>query len=323
VRPQLPPDMAAQLRTVAIDQPALDRLATVYHRNVARTLAAAFSGVNGAPAARRVSWNEPRTVCRALTLSGNPLLPAEEPGLLRALEGRVVPPPRTRVLRGAELPHWVEYGLERAAEALNYGGMSVMRAVLDPSAALLDSYRRAQEAVALCWPAASQETQTLIREVVFVEGPMRSSTEPCTFGAIYVGIDEASSPLRLFEVLLHETGHHSLSLRENFTSYLRNPKELGAHPLRQDPRPLRGVLHAAFVLARMLTGLTRYGALFPDGDGPLGDCDIAARVAYTAEALRAVLELLADKADWTEDGAALAESLHAVLAATREQELVP
>lgn len=62
--------------------------------------------------------------------------------------------------------------------------------------------------------------------------------------------------IALVESLTHETAHALLfgfTLGENLT--LNDPAERYASPLRRDPRPMEGIVHATFVLARMIHAL--------------------------------------------------------------------
>ena len=84
------------------------------------------------------------------------------------------------------------------------------------------------------------------------------------WGAVFVRV-AGKSPVELAEALAHETGHLLLfgltigrPLVEN--SY----DERYASPLREDPRPMEGLVHAAYVLARMhytRASLLKSGAL--------------------------------------------------------------
>ncbi len=144
--------------------------------------------------------------------------------------------------------------------------------------------------------------------LVFAQGPLRSATIQSTFGVVYAEVEEAGDPLRMYELLLHESAHHSLALREQFTRFIDNPDTLGSHALRPDPRPLRGVLHAAFVMCRMAEGISRYLDLHASG-GPLDGGAVEERLAFAQESLRAALAVLDGSAQWTGDGLALRESM--------------
>lgn len=65
----------------------------------------------------------------------------------------------------------------------------------------------------------------------------------------------------LAEALAHETAHallFGLVLGANLT--LNDPAERFASPLRSDPRPIEGLVHAVYVLARIVWTLRRLAA---------------------------------------------------------------
>ncbi|WP_405899590.1 HEXXH motif-containing putative peptide modification protein [Streptomyces sp. NBC_00727] len=319
----LPTELRDQLRTVDIHERDTARLAAIYHRSVARLLTDALAAAGhpaGGDLGRRVRRLPPALVRRAYSLPATPLSDAEVPGLLSGLEAAAQPPAPAGVLTYDD-GSWAQEGAVRATRALAVDDHGAIEVVADPSTVILESLLKARAALAASWDAAWREHNTLVDCMVFAGGPLRSATNQSTFGAVYVSIDEAEDPLRLFEVLLHETGHHSLALRERFTTFLHNAETLSSHPLRKDPRPLRGTLHAAFVLARICRGLARYLNARP-ASGPLDRDEVVVRLDANRAMLASVMEGMGQAARWTEDGEALHASLLAVLAEqeTAEQE---
>lgn len=72
------------------------------------------------------------------------------------------------------------------------------------------------------------------------------------YGSILVNMRRRRTPLVLAETLVHESAHSLLfALSCNDFRVLNPPSELHKSPLRIDPRPLDGIFHAVFVLARM------------------------------------------------------------------------
>ncbi len=122
-------------------------------------------------------------------------------------------------------------------------------------------------------PELAREIRDLVREIVLVqdggETEGRSFDGASTFylwGAVLLNVDKATR-LDLAQQIAHEAGHLLLfglimgqpltenDLEERFTS-----------PLRRDARPMEGVVHAAYVLARMsytLARLLQSGLLSP------------------------------------------------------------
>ena len=124
------------------------------------------------------------------------------------------------------------------------------------------SSRRIDEAMELLdrgFPEMAAEIRELLFEVVIAAGPTEAgamtfdgSSSYMLWGAIMLNATGQSSVLETAQALAHESGHNLLfghcvngSLVENDDS------EEFAHPLRQDPRPMDGVFHAAYVIARM------------------------------------------------------------------------
>lgn len=71
-------------------------------------------------------------------------------------------------------------------------------------------------------------------------------------GCILVNIRRRRTPLVLAETLVHESAHSLLFALSCNDNRVLNPRtERHKSPLRVDPRPLDGIYHAVFVLARM------------------------------------------------------------------------
>lgn len=162
------------------------------------------------------------------------------------------------------------------------------------------------------WPDAAVANRFLLRSMVHVEGPeFRSATVEAAFGAVLAGAPSVASVPAAFEMLLHEGGHHSLYLRNAFEVFVTNPDDLVSHPLRDDPRPISGTVHAAHVLTRMATGLARWCAV---ADAPE---EAHARRDDAVAKLSATLDVLRGSARWTPAGARYVANLEARAAALR------
>lgn len=202
---------------------------------------------------------------------------------------------------------WIKAGLDAVMSSLGWNEPCSARPV-SSDAASRRALALASEALSVAWPNLWSELTALVEVVVQCEGPFRSATRMQSFGAIWTETSEVSDPLHAFELLLHEGGHHALGLREQFGGYLVNAGELGSHPLRPDPRPLRGVLHAAFVTCRLTEGLMRYREHFGDA-GPLEGAPVSDRWRELSQAAIASLEVLERQAEWTPAGRSLFEAL--------------
>lgn len=136
-------------------------------------------------------------------------------------------------------------------------------AALEPKpqefAAARDRVADAMEMLDRGYPEMAAEIRELLFEVVIAAGPTEpgamtfdGSSSYMLWGAIMLNATGQSSVLDTAQALAHESGHNLLfgycvngSLIEN------DDDEAFAHPLRQDPRPMDGVFHAAYVIARM------------------------------------------------------------------------
>lgn len=295
------PDLEKHVVHEAIDVPRITQLSAMYHRGLARHL------------------------CRA---AGVPDLDLREvvhlpPHLVQAIYKKRIDDSfefthhgdwsASRALTaysGSTTEPWALEGLQDVLRSLGWGDEKVGR-VVHPDADLTRCLTLASEALKACWPEAWDEVNLLVDQIVYVDGPVRSATHQSTFGVIWAQVEEASDPELMFEMLLHEGGHHSLALREQFATFLQNPQDLATHAFRPDPRPLEGVLHAAFVMARMWSGLVKYRRAFGDA-GPLEGTPLAEREQFTKDGLRAALETLDEHASWTPEGVDLFASLKQV-----------
>jgi len=85
---------------------------------------------------------------------------------------------------------------------------------------------------------------------------LRGETSPATFGAIWLRVPEPEQDQVAYwlEHLTHEVSHlrlEALFMQEVLVLNPYGDRHFRA-PIRDDPRPLRGVFHATFVVARMI-----------------------------------------------------------------------
>lgn len=203
-------------------------------------------------------------------------------------------------------PDWCRRGIEElltdvqrltGADEAEFGAPDMKEATGHLEAAR-DTLRRV-------WPEAALETDLLIRVIVYVRaGPFRSATLRQTFGAIYLGTESVESTAAAFEALLHETGHHALYLRNSFETFVTNGDALMTHPLRPEPRPVAGAVHAAHVLARMTYGLARWAAV--EETAPP---EIFERRDNALQRLQRTIAALKPVAEWTDRGRLYFEDL--------------
>ena len=119
---------------------------------------------------------------------------------------------------------------------------------------------RVAEAMALIRradPELASEIAVLGRQLVLADGAagaMKFSGASTFFlwGALIVNPATNADPLALAETLAHESGHALLFGLADAEALVNNPPdERYPSPLRPDPRPMEGIVHATYVLARM------------------------------------------------------------------------
>lgn len=122
------------------------------------------------------------------------------------------------------------------------------------------------------YPAMADEIRALLYEIVLAAGPTEpkamtfdGSSAFMLWGAIMLNVLGQTTVLDTAQALAHESGHNLLFGKCVSGPLVENDdEEAFSHPLRLDPRPMDGVFHAAYVIARMhqtLEALLRSGAL--------------------------------------------------------------
>ena len=125
-------------------------------------------------------------------------------------------------------------------------------------------------------PEIAGEIAELVRQTIVVESRPTQDL-PLVFdgastfylwGAVFLNVDRLPNRVALAEALVHEVGHCHLFGITLGAPLVENPaNERYESPLREDPRPMDGIVHAAYVLARMMYCLDRLiasGALTPE-----------------------------------------------------------
>jgi HEXXH motif-containing protein len=103
----------------------------------------------------------------------------------------------------------------------------------------------------------AEEVTNLVQEVVLARSgddapAFGGSTTFYLWGAVFLNVSAYPDALSMAEGLVHEAAHTLLlgsALGEPLVE--NDPSEGFESPLRQDPRPMDGIVHACFVLARM------------------------------------------------------------------------
>lgn len=118
-----------------------------------------------------------------------------------------------------------------------------------------------------CWPEMACEVSALVKHVLVATGAP-SATEHFDGGSHYqlwglLILNPAfhHTPLAMAEVLVHEASHMLLfGLTTDEPMVLNDDGVLYKSPLRQDPRPMDGLYHAAYVSARMALTMHKIAA---------------------------------------------------------------
>jgi hypothetical protein len=293
----------AQITSFDIDPAATRQLARIYYGRVAERLWKNRQA-DGERAGESEPWHEveglhPRLVYAARTGEGS------DPGfdLAAAVANKDVilsnsiPPPVRHVPDG-EVEPWVRESvaaLERNVKEVD--STQTLRLSEELAHASRDTVDDAAVILRRVWPEAAEEFATLIRSIIYVEAQgFGSASLQKTFGAIYTSADYVGDAPAAFEMLLHETGHHALYLRNSFARFVTNGSDIATHALRSDARPIAGVMHSTHASARMAVGLARW-ARQPDAPQEVRQRRDAALDAFSQS-----LDVLDAKAEWTEAG---------------------
>ena len=115
------------------------------------------------------------------------------------------------------------------------------------------------------FPEMAAEIRALLREIVIAAGPedpkaatFDGASSYMLWGAILLNARGQTNVLDTAQALAHESGHNLLFGFCSSGSLVENEdEELFSSPLRVDPRPMDGVFHATYVVARMHQTVSR------------------------------------------------------------------
>jgi hypothetical protein len=120
---------------------------------------------------------------------------------------------------------------------------------------LQSSIRRAIDKMAMIDPEIHGEFGELVSDVMTFHSPtMNAATSLCALGIVRVSqLREGQNWTRYLENLVHEAAHHHLNYLWFVDPIVLN-EDAGTYssPLRREKRPLSGIFHAMFVLARTM-----------------------------------------------------------------------
>ena len=183
------------------------------------------------------------------------------PPLVTRLAGSIRPPDAPIAIRMLGFEEFGRDGTRdaRADFASSFLVHTQMRAV--PAVAHVRMRCRLRAALHLIEtlaPKAWRDVSQCTAEIIAAFGAPRGimTFDGCSslvrYGSILINMRRKRTPLVLAETLVHESAHSLLfALSSDDHRVLNPPTELHKSPLRLDPRPLDGIYHAVFVLARM------------------------------------------------------------------------
>ncbi len=108
-------------------------------------------------------------------------------------------------------------------------------------------------------PNFFEESQELIGEILILNTQgIKQGSSADLLGIIYKSYLHKWKKLTdIIDFLIHEQSHLYVYLLNNIDPIVLNPTDLHTSPLRKEKRPLMGVYHATFVLARVYHVLTK------------------------------------------------------------------
>lgn len=160
-------------------------------------------------------------------------------------------------------------------------------------------------------PQLAGEIRALAHEIVFVQNPpgnvesqFGGASTIYLWGALFLNAAAHTDRLSLAAALAHESAHSHLFGVTLGNKLVENPDdELYASPLREDLRPMDGVVHATYVLARMVYCLR---ALVASGALTSAETDEAASLCENySECYGAGLQTVLPHARFTPDGSSV------------------
>jgi HEXXH motif-containing protein len=106
-------------------------------------------------------------------------------------------------------------------------------------------------------PELCEETQIIVRDVVFSQPDgnqlinYSGASSFALWGALTINCETQRDWTQHYRQLVHEAGHNLLfGLARDEQFVLDDPADRHRSPIRDDPRPMDGIFHAAFVSAR-------------------------------------------------------------------------
>ena len=143
-------------------------------------------------------------------------------------------------------------------------------------------------------PGLAAELNEVITTVILASGvsladeatsvmPFQGASALRAFGATVLDVNSDQSVVDCASSLIHEEAHSTLYALSPMDGVVTNPDdERHSSPLRDDPRPLEGIFHATFVLARISFGMD---AMLSSGQLASDERDAATEVVSNSRPL--------------------------------------
>jgi hypothetical protein len=168
-----------------------------------------------------------------------------------------------RAARDYSADYTAQYGRETVIEPLP-------PAAYEPGSAGTERVERLGAAIDLLrdvWPEAADTLNVCTVDVALMTGPyFVGGSDLACFGTSFLNLRTDWSALCYADHLLHEAAHQAMHAFGEIHPPLRNPDTVGRHsPIRPDPRPLYGTLHATIVFSWLVELCLRVLAAPPDG----------------------------------------------------------
>lgn len=158
------------------------------------------------------------------------------------------------------------------------------------------------------WPLYFDLGKNLCSHIALVSSSrFQSGVTLNTFGAIFTNIMKKLQYPEVLEIYVHEVAHLHLLAHEQSTQFVLNEDEKVESPLRYEMRPLRGTFHSCYSLVRMTEVLHKYITKYREDDFALE------MFKNNRSRLNKGLTILAEKANLSEDGNILFQSMQAKL----------
>ncbi len=130
-----------------------------------------------------------------------------------------------------------------------------MRSLLAGAFALIDAGN----------PALADEIRIIVREIVLAScaedarsGQFEGASSFMLWGAVVLNVSAYATVLDMVQALAHESGHNLLfGLCAHGPLHENDDAARYSSPLRSDPRPMDGIVHATYVTARMHQSVQR------------------------------------------------------------------